>query len=141
MHLFHITFFAGIWRNLVRERGKGIEVKEPVHVHMNVLVIVNREERGTVIKIVIGHRKRTRWGTGKETVIMIVIGVIKINTDIMVVTMIEGGSLNALVTAMVTGLVTMSMQATNGAATSWMSTIRKTHMVRCQPTIKHSLTA
>jgi hypothetical protein len=44
----------------VRERGKGIEVKEPVHVHMNVLVIVNREERGTVIKIVIGHGKRTR---------------------------------------------------------------------------------
>jgi hypothetical protein len=55
---------------------------------------------------------------GKETVVMIVIGVIKINTDIMVVTMIEGGSLNALVTAMVTRLVTMSMQATNGAATS-----------------------
>jgi formiminotetrahydrofolate cyclodeaminase len=55
---------------------------------------------------------------GKETVVMIMIGVIKINTDIMVVTMIEGGSLNALVTAMATGLVTMSMQATNGAATS-----------------------
>jgi hypothetical protein len=118
--IFHVSFAAGILRNLGKECGKKTRMKESVSICMTRRVIVYLEKGGTAIEVMIGHWTRTKGGTEKEIVGVNVIAavMIEISTGIMVVTMIEerGGNTSGHITAIMivagTMAKVMSMQIT-----------------------------
>lgn len=116
----YISFAAGIWRNLVRECGKGIKMKESVSMRMTGHVIVNLEKRGAAVEIVARHWTGTKKeeGRGIVGVTVITAAMIEISTGIMTAAMIEErGDMGTHVTPtqIMAGTTTkvMSMQATD----------------------------
>ena len=108
-----IIFAAGIGRSLVKGYEKENVMRDPVNVHMTGLVIVIHEKRSTTIETVRGLGTGREGKTGKEsmavtvTVTVIVVTGIGTGTGIVVGTMIEKGTVAALMIAIVRGAGTV----------------------------------
>jgi len=106
-----IIFAAGIGRSLVKGYGKENVMRDPVSIHMTGLVIVIHEKRSTTIETVRGLGTGREGKTGKEsmavTVTVTVIVVTGTGTRIVVGTMIEKGTVAALMIAIVRGAGTV----------------------------------
>lgn len=106
-----IGVLKGIGRSLVKGYEKENVMRDPVNVHMTGLVIVIHEKRSTTIETVRGLGTGREGKTGKEsmavTVTVTVIVVTGTGTRIVVGTMIEKGTVAALMIAIVRGAGTV----------------------------------
>jgi len=115
-----IIFAAGIGRSLVKGYGKENVMRDPVSVHMTGLVIVIHEKRSTTIETVRGLGTGREGKTGKESmaVTVTVIVVTGTGTRIVVGTMIEKGTVAALMIAIVRGAGTVVKEIMSAPVTS-----------------------
>jgi len=104
-----IGVLKGIGRSLVKGYGKENVMRDPVSIHMTGLVIVIHEKRSTTIETVRGlvTRREGKIGKGSMAVTVTVIVVTGIGTGIAVGTMIEKGTVAALMIAIVRGAGTV----------------------------------
>ena len=119
-----IIFTAGIGRSLVKGYGKENVMRDPVSIHMTGLVIVIHEKRSTTIETVRGLVTRREGKIGKGsmavtvTVTVTVIVVTGTGTRIVVGTMIEKGTVAALMIAIVRGAGTVVKEIMSAPVTS-----------------------